>query len=91
MACSASPSPLGGRRLPSALERAPVALHRRFGRWSYAAYLLHPLMLTVVVVCVRFSPWPPEVKLFLAVVLGVPLSYLVARVVTRVHFVSRVI
>ena len=61
------------------------------GRWSYAAYLLHPLMLTVVVVCVRFSPWPPEVKLFLAVVLGVPLSYLTARLVTHLRFVSRII
>lgn len=71
---------------------APLSpLSAGLARWSYAAYLLHQLLLTALAVSLRFWPWPPEAKLALLVVIGVPLSYLAARQLTRLRYVDRII
>ena len=79
----------------SAFQRrcdAPLShLSAGLARWSYAAYLVHQLLLTALAVSLRFWPWPPEAKFALLVIIGVPLSYLAARQLTRLRYVDRIV
>jgi glucans biosynthesis protein C len=71
---------------------APLSLFSAgLARWSYAAYLVHQLLLTMLAVSLRFWPSPPEAKFALLVIIGVPLSYLAARQLIRLRYVGRVI
>ena len=64
---------------------------QRAGRASYATYLLHPLVLTGVMVALSWLPGGPAVKLFLVVVTGVPLCFLAGSVVTRLPGLRRLL
>lgn len=64
---------------------------QRAGRASYATYLLHPLVLTGVMVALSWLPGGPEVKLVLVVVTGVPLCFLAGSVVTRLPGLRRLL
>jgi surface polysaccharide O-acyltransferase-like enzyme len=60
-------------------------------RGSYAAYLLHPLTLTAVMVLLRPVPVIPEVKFVVVSVIGVIACFLVGYAVTRLPYVRRVL
>jgi peptidoglycan/LPS O-acetylase OafA/YrhL len=64
---------------------------QRAGRASYATYLLHPLVLTGVMLALSWLPGGPEVKFVLVVVTGVPLCFLAGSVVTRLPGLRRVL
>ena len=57
---------------------------RLASRGSYAAYLLHPLVLVVISLAMRPVPVPPEVKFVLVAVVGVPACFAVGYLATRV-------
>jgi peptidoglycan/LPS O-acetylase OafA/YrhL len=58
---------------------------------SYAAYLLHPVVLVGLSVLLRPSPWPPEVKLLIVAVVGVPLCFWLGYLASRIPGVDRVL
>jgi peptidoglycan/LPS O-acetylase OafA/YrhL len=60
------------------------------GRASYPAYVLHPLVLVGLSIAARGLPWPPEVK-FLLVAVGIPASFAVGYLMTRISGVNRVV
>lgn len=60
-------------------------------RGSYATYLLHPLVLTTVMVLFAPLPLPPEVKFVLVSLLGVAACFTVGYAVTRVPGVAKVL
>ena len=64
---------------------------RRAGRASYAAYFLHPLALTMVMVAVAPVPLVPEAKFVLVSVVGVVWCFLVAQALLRSRRVARVL
>ena len=71
---------------------APLSnLSAGLARWSYAAYLMHQLLLTMLAVSLRSWPWPPEAKFVVLIIIGVPLSYLAARQLTRLRYVNRIL
>lgn len=55
----------------------------RAGRSSYATYLLHPLVLTSVMVVLSPVPLVAELKFLLVVAVGVPCCFTVGHAVTR--------
>jgi surface polysaccharide O-acyltransferase-like enzyme len=67
------------------------ALVGRAARGSYAAYLVHPLVLTAVMVVLAPAPLVPEVKFALVSVAGVVACFLVGFGLTRLPGVSRVL
>ena len=73
---------------------APLSnLSAGLARWSYAAYLMHQLLLTMLAVSLRSWPWPPEAKFVGAVHHhgNASLSYLAARQLTRLRYVNRIL
>jgi fucose 4-O-acetylase-like acetyltransferase len=60
-------------------------------RASYATYVLHPLVLTTVMVLWAPVPLPPEVKFVLVSALGVAVCFAVGYGATKVPGVSRVL
>jgi glucan biosynthesis protein C len=64
---------------------------RRASRGSYAAYLLHPLVLVGLSAAAAPAPWPPGVKFLLVAALGIPASFLTGYVGTRLPFVRSVL
>lgn len=64
---------------------------QRAGRASYATYLLHPLVLTSVMVALAWVPGGPEAKFLLVVALGVPTCFLVGDAATRFPGLRRVL
>ena len=64
---------------------------QRAGRASYATYLLHPLVLTSVMVALRGLPGGSEAKFLLVVVLGVPICFTTGYAVTRVPGLRRML
>jgi peptidoglycan/LPS O-acetylase OafA/YrhL len=61
------------------------------GRASYATYVLHPLVLIGLSVAMRGVPWAPEVKFLVVAATGIPASFAVGYVLTRVPGVNRVV
>jgi glucans biosynthesis protein C len=64
---------------------------QRAGRASYATYLLHPLVLTSVMVALGALPGGPEVKFLLVVAVGVPICFLAGYALTRVPGLRRML
>ncbi|KGN41690.1 acyltransferase family protein [Knoellia aerolata] len=64
---------------------------RKAGRSSYATYLLHPLVLTGVMVALSPIPIAAEVKFLLVVAVGVPCCFVVGRAVSRLPGVRSVL
>jgi glucans biosynthesis protein C len=60
-------------------------------RGSYATYLLHPLVLTTIMVTLAPLPLPPELKFVLVSLLGVTACFTVGYALTRVPGVSRIL
>jgi glucan biosynthesis protein C len=71
------------RPTSTALARAASA--------SFAAYLLHPVVLVALSVLIRVLPWPPEVKLLVVAAIGVPLSFWIGDRATRIPGANRVL
>lgn len=61
------------------------------GRASYAAYILHPLVLVGLSVASRGLPWPPEAKFVIVAAVGIPASFIVGHVVTRLPGINQVV
>ena len=59
--------------------RSARPLLRRAGRASYAAYVLHPLVLTAVMVALAPLPVAPEAKFVVVGLDGVPSCFLVGQ------------
>lgn len=78
-------------RLQKRWNGATLTAVSRAAAGSYAAYLLHPLVLVGLSVLLRPSPWPPEVKLLIVAVLGVPLCFWLGYLVRRIPGVDRVL
>lgn len=64
---------------------------QRAGRASYATYLLHPLVLTSVMVALAWVPGGPAAKFVLVVALGVPICFVVGDAATRLPGLRRVL
>lgn len=63
----------------------------RASRGSYAAYLMHPVVLVLLSLAVHAAPWPAEAKFLLVAAVGVPLTFLVGYGLTRVPWISRIV
>ncbi|MCP2247306.1 acyltransferase family protein [Lentzea aerocolonigenes] len=63
----------------------------RAARGSYAAYVLHPLVLVLLSLTARPLPWPPEAKFVLVAAIGVPVCFVVGHLATLVPGVNRVV
>jgi len=61
------------------------------GRAAYATYLIHPLVLTCVMVGLWWVPGGPEAKFLLAVVTGVPACFLAGYALTRLPGAQRLL
>ena len=64
---------------------------RRAGRESYAAYFLHPLVLTTVMVAIAPVPLVPEAKFVLVSLVGVPCCFLAAQALLASRWVATVL
>ena len=64
---------------------------RAAGRASYASYLLHPLVLTTVMVGLGWLPLPAEAKFLLVAAIGVPLCFAVGHLATTAPGLRRVL
>jgi hypothetical protein len=60
-------------------------------RGSYATYLLHPLVLTTIMVILAPVPLPPELKFVVVSLLGVTACFTVGYAMTRVPGVSKIL
>lgn len=60
-------------------------------RASYPAYVMHPLLLTTVMVLLAPVPAAPEVKFLLVSLVGVPVCFAGGWVLTRIPGVSKVV
>jgi peptidoglycan/LPS O-acetylase OafA/YrhL len=65
-------------------------LHKA-GRASYATYVLHPLVLIGLSVAMRDAPWAPEVKFIVVAAAGIPASFAIGYLLTRLPGVNRVV
>jgi glucans biosynthesis protein C len=61
------------------------------GRASYPAYVLHPLVLVGLSIAARGLPWPPEVKFLIVAAVGIPASFAVGDLMTRIPGINRVV
>nr|WP_226963973.1 acyltransferase [Tetrasphaera sp. F2B08] len=64
---------------------------RAAGRASYATYLMHPLVLTSLMVGLGWLALPPEAKFLLVAALGVPLCFAVGHLATVAPGLRRVL
>jgi peptidoglycan/LPS O-acetylase OafA/YrhL len=63
----------------------------RAGRASYATYLVHPLVLTTVMIAFRWLPVGPELKFLVVTVVAVPTCFACGFALTRLPGVRRVL
>ena len=63
----------------------------RAGRASYATYVLHPLVLTTVMVLFAVVPLAPELEFVVVSAVGVPACFVAGHAVRRLPDVSRVL
>lgn len=70
---------------------SPRPWTRSAGRSSYATYLLHPLVLTSVMVALSWVPVGPELKFLLVVAAAVPACFLVGHWLTRLPGARRLL
>lgn len=61
------------------------------GRASYATYFFHRLVLLGLAVALRPLAWPPETKFLVVAAVGVPASFLVGHLATRIPVANRVL
>jgi len=66
-------------------------LRARARRASYATYVLHPLVLTAIMVLFAALPLAPELAFLAVAVVAVPVCYLAGYAATRVPGISRVL
>jgi glucans biosynthesis protein C len=66
-------------------------LRSRAGRASYATYILHPLVLTAIMVLFASLALAPELKFVVVAVVAVPVCYLAGYATTRVPAISKVV
>ena len=64
-------------------------LRTRAGRASYATYVLHPLVLTAIMVLLASLALAPELKFLVVAVVAVPVCFLAGYAATRVPGISR--
>jgi len=64
-------------------------LRARAGRASYATYVLHPLVLTAIMVLFASLTLAPELKFLVVAVAAVPVCYLAGYATTRVPGISK--
>lgn len=64
---------------------------QRAGRGSYAAYLIHPLVLVLASLACWPLPVPPEVKFLVVACVGVPATFATGYALTRVPALRRVL
>lgn len=67
------------------------ALAVKAGRGSYAAYLIHPLVLVSVSLLLSGAPLPPEVKFLIVAGLGVPATFAAGYALTRLPGLRRIL
>lgn len=65
------------------------SLRARAGQASYAAYFLHPLVLTAIMVAFGSLALAPELKFLIVAVLAVPACFLAGYALTRLPRISR--
>jgi peptidoglycan/LPS O-acetylase OafA/YrhL len=63
----------------------------RASRGSYAAFLIHPVVLVLLSLAVHGAPWPAELKFVLVAAVGVPATFLVGYGITRIPGVRRIV
>jgi peptidoglycan/LPS O-acetylase OafA/YrhL len=61
------------------------------GRASYAAYVLHPLILIGLSIAARGLPWPPEIKFLIVAAVGILASFAIGHLTVRVPGINRVV
>jgi glucans biosynthesis protein C len=66
-------------------------LRARAGRASYATYVLHPVVLTAVMVVFASLALAPELSFLVVAVLGVPACYLAGYAATRIPGIAKVL
>jgi glucans biosynthesis protein C len=66
-------------------------LRARAGRASYAAYVLHPPLLTAIMVLFASLALAPELKFLVVAVVAVPVCFLAGYAATRVPAISKVL
>jgi glucans biosynthesis protein C len=66
-------------------------LRARAGRASYATYVLHPLVLTAIMVLFASLALAPPEKFLVVAVVAVPVCFLAGRAATRVPGISKVL
>lgn len=66
-------------------------LRARAGRASYAAYVLHPLLLTAIMVLFASLALAPELTFLAVAVVAVPACYLAGYAATRIPGISKVL
>jgi peptidoglycan/LPS O-acetylase OafA/YrhL len=64
---------------------------QRAGRGSYAAYLIHPLVLVLISLACLPLAAPPEVKFLIVAGVGVPATFAIGYGLTRVPGLRRVL
>lgn len=63
----------------------------RASRGSYAAFLIHPVVLVLLSLAVHDAPWPAELKFVVVAAVGVPATFLVGYGITRIPGIRRVV
>ena len=63
----------------------------RASRGSYAAYLIHPVVLVLLSLAVHSAPWPAEAKFLFVATAGVPATFLVGYGITRIPGIRRIV
>jgi len=60
-------------------------------RGSYAAFLIHPIVLVLLSLALHAAPWPAEAKFVIVAAAGIPLTFLVGYGITRIPGVRRIV
>jgi peptidoglycan/LPS O-acetylase OafA/YrhL len=60
-------------------------------RASYATYVMHPLVLTAVMVLLAAAPLTPELKFLLVSLAAVPACFVVGYALIRAPFISKIL